>query len=374
MPFAWLSDQFELSRGHGGNVRPMEGMRGLAVFLVFLVHYSTLVNPWIPEASLTHLLGQAAHAVGNAGVDLFFVLSGYLIYGTLIRRDQPFGPYMGRRVRRIYPTFTVVFLLYVFLSWVFPAESKIPGTSSEALLYLAQNYLLLPGLVPIEPMITVAWSLSYEMFFYLLVPALVTGLRLRDRPVAWRTLFCIACALLTVVLCGAWGGPIRLIMFVSGMLLFEALAMRSIPVPNSAVGAAALIAGLAGMLLPVQGSWGVALQISILFVAFFIFCLAAFARPTAPLGRVLSWTPLRWLGNMSYSYYLLHGLALKAGFLVLSKTMPPDANASALIFWWLLVPMFALTVVASAPLFLVVERPLSLVQAPRASGVQVSLQ
>src|SRR3569623_2145985 len=49
----WIQGRFELSRGiEGTNVRPMEGMRGLAVFLVFLVHYITLIMPWLEKKSV----------------------------------------------------------------------------------------------------------------------------------------------------------------------------------------------------------------------------------------------------------------------------------------------------------------------------------
>ena len=75
----WLTQRFELSRGGGDhNVRPMEGLRGFAVFLVFLVHYATLISPWIAQPSALFNVATALHTIGNAGVDLFFVLSGYL--------------------------------------------------------------------------------------------------------------------------------------------------------------------------------------------------------------------------------------------------------------------------------------------------------
>jgi exopolysaccharide production protein ExoZ len=68
---------------------------------------------------------------------------------------------------------------------------------------------------------------------------------------------------------------------------------------------------------------------------------------------------VRWLGNMSYSYYLLHGLALKACFIVLAKALPVSHYGSWL-FWALLPLMFGLTLIPTALLFLAVERPLSL--------------
>src|SRR4051812_34313388 len=105
-----LSDKFEVSRGlKGQNVRPMEGLRGLAVSLVFLVHYVALVRPWIEGNESLIAVSAGLHSIGSTGVDLFFVLSGYLIYGSLIGRPQLFLQFIRRRAERLYPAFTAVF-------------------------------------------------------------------------------------------------------------------------------------------------------------------------------------------------------------------------------------------------------------------------
>jgi exopolysaccharide production protein ExoZ len=361
--------KFELSRGGGAhNVRPMEGLRGFAVSLVFLVHYVTLVKPWISTEELL-VLSSAIHAIGNTGVDLFFVLSGYLIYGSLISRPQDFFRFMSRRVVRIYPTFIVVFAVYLVLSFFFPAENKIPSPISKGIVYLMANVFLLPGLFPIEPMITVAWSLSYEMFYYLAIPLVIALFKMRQRSSAWRVWFFSALAASTVIYCAAFGGHVRLIMFISGVLLHEAHESGQIPSQSGFVGLIALVIGLASTLLPVQGSLGSAIKTSILSCTFFILCLASFRNSAEPLPHAFSWTPLRWLGNMSYSYYLLHGLALKAAFLLLPILLPTGMNHSELIFWGLLPVMFFLTLIPSAVLFLVVERPFSLAPKSTASGI-----
>src|SRR5438309_10986860 len=96
----WFSDKFEISRGlQGQNVRPMEGLRGLAVSLVFLVHYVGLVRPWLESHQVLNAVATAMHTIGNTGVDLFFVLSGYLIYGSLMSEPQPFGNFIRRRLQ-----------------------------------------------------------------------------------------------------------------------------------------------------------------------------------------------------------------------------------------------------------------------------------
>lgn len=355
----WLTLNFELSRGDVHNDKPMEGLRGFAVFLVFLVHFVTLVAPYMEEGSEFLGFAKSLHTIGNTGVDLFFVLSGYLIYGSLFSRRQKFLSFLSRRIERIYPAFLPVFVAYLILSFVYPAENKIPAPFSEGMIYLVQNFLLLPGIFPIEPMITVAWSLSYEMLYYLAIPIVIPLFRLRARNAAWRTIFFLSVTLATVLYCALNGGHVRLVMFISGILLYEAMGSSHAMSPPSSVGLLALFVGLLSTQLPVAGSGGIALKITILFIAFFILCLTCFRTPSSWLPRAFSWTPLRWLGNMSYSYYLLHGLALKAGFLFFSALLPPSSYG-AWLFWALLPPTFIMTLIPTAALFLLVERPFSL--------------
>ncbi len=356
----WLAERFELTRGGGAsNLRVMEGLRGFAVFLVFLVHYVTLSEAWTAGRPALGAVAGALRTLGNTGVDLFFVLSGYLIYGTLIAKPFVFASFMRRRFVRIYPAFIAVFVLYLGLSFAFPAESKIPRAPLAGLAYLAENFLLLPGLLPIEPMITVAWSLSYEMFFYWLIPLviLVFGLQ-RVAPVRRAAVFGV-CALALLAGCGFYGGHVRLAMFLSGILLFDLSHRPQIAAPRNGVAVAVLLAGAAVVLVPASAPAGPALKTAAQFLSYFVLCFACFRRPDEWLGRTFSWTPLRWLGNMSYSYYLLHGLALRALFLVLLR-LHPDAGQGALWFWALLPVLFGLTLLPTAALYLAVERPFSL--------------
>jgi exopolysaccharide production protein ExoZ len=355
-----LVQRFELSRGDGGhNVRPMEGLRGFAVLLVFLVHYVTLINQWLEPRTGIRLFTDALHTVGNTGVDLFFVLSGYLIYGSLISRPQPFIGYMTRRVQRIYPAFLVVFAIYVGLSFAFPEENKIPGSIPAGLLYLVENLLLLPGLFPIEPMITVAWSLSYEMFYYLAIPLAIVLFNLRARTPKWRIVFFALVGSATLSYCAAFGGHVRLIMFLCGVVLHEVLQYESVPATPAAIALVCLVAGLLATLIPIAGTAANAAKVSIVGAAFFALCHSCFRSPANGLARAFSWSPLRWLGNMSYSYYLIHGLTLKAAFMIL-KAAAPELDRGAVFFWALLPLMFAATLLPSAALFLTIERPMSI--------------
>ena len=356
----WLRARFELSRGGAGqNIRPMEGLRGFAVFLVFLVHYSNLIRPWLlPESSLLEF-AKALRLVGSSGVDLFFVLSGYVIYGSLISRAQPLGRFVLRRVRRIYPAFIVVLSGYVVLSLLAGRESKIPDGAGAGVVYIVSNVLLLPGLFPIEPLVAVAWSLSYEMFYYFTIPLVITVFGLRDRERGFRIGFFLALAAVITGYGAAYGGHLRLVMFIAGIVVWEAVKCSKLPGPGSGVGLLALAVGLVSVLLPFHGTGGYAFKVGLMFWSFGILCYVCFRNADSWLARVFSRTPLRWLGNMSYSYYLLHNLVLHVGFLGLG-TLAPAGRYEGWFFWAVLPVMFAVTLFPTGLLFLAVERPLSL--------------
>lgn len=360
---AWLRSRFDLARhGPGQHLPAMDGLRGVAVLLVFGVHFATQAEPWLAEGAPFTALLAALRRVGHAGVDLFFVLSGLLIYGALIAGRWHYAGFMRRRLQRLYPTFLAVFLLYLVLSLLMPGASKLPAAPADAALYLLANLLLLPGLFPIEPMISVAWSLSYELAFYLLMPLLVVALQLRRWSSGQRVLLFLALALLTALNIATVQGHVRFVMFLAGVLLFEALQRRP---PLATHAAPALLAVALALLIdgvrPV-GSVGFALRTVAMAAAFWLLCHVALTQPTAPLARALSWEPLRWLGAMSYSFYLIHSLSLNAVFLLLAHAWPTQPMPVA---WHLAVAAvsFGGSLLASAVLFLAVERPLSL--APR---------
>ena len=359
--WAWLAAHFELSRGdQGHNVRSMEGLRGFAVFLVFLVHYVTVTAPFISERSSVPPIAEALHKIGNAGVDLFFVLSGYLIYGSLITRRQSFGHFMRRRIERIYPTFLFVLAIYVALAYSIGVRGRIPTGVIGAGSYLVENVLLLPGIFPIEPLIVVAWSLSYEMFYYLTIPVVIALLGLRAWSATRRVTLFAALTAGFIVWCSLFGAQkVRLTMFVAGILLHEIMTGRLLRSPGGAVALGALGGGLLALLVPWGGPHGAVFRNGALFVSFYTVCFGCFARPDGLIARVFSWTPLRWLGNMSYSYYLVHGLALNAIF-VLLRASDLRGERGAVFFWLLMPVMLALTFVPAALLFLAIERPLSL--------------
>jgi exopolysaccharide production protein ExoZ len=370
--------------GESNRLLSMEGMRGLAVLLVFFVHFHALFGSYVDTQSWVYLASRFLGVVGHTGVDLFFVVSGYLIYGVLIRRPVGYLKFMRRRVQRIFPAFITVFLVYLGLSIVFSHENKIHGTFFEATTYILANFFLLPGIFRIVPIITVAWSLSYEFFFYLTIPLLVWILRMRTwRPIR-RVMFFLA-VWVTAVVYSLTVDPwhVRLLMFIVGILLFEAMQSSSVKQLLGRWGEMLSIAYFVGSLgviyafevhqglfafLPGYQTADVVLDLQmnqsvfrvlVLSTSCFLLGLYSFAYDGI-LKRILSWDLLRFWGNMSYSYYLIHGLTLKALALVLSRIVAQPSVHSAILFWPALLLGLLSTWISATILFGLIEKPISL--------------
>jgi peptidoglycan/LPS O-acetylase OafA/YrhL len=334
------------------------------VGLVFLQHFSVQILILFPPQGATRVIAEVFRNYGNLGVELFFVLSGYLIYGALIRRPS-FVRFMKRRIQRIYPAFLVALAIGLAIVIFIPeSNAKMPQGLGPAALYVLANLLLLPGLFPITPIFAVAWTLSYEMFFYFSIAVVATTLHLDRRRRGFRIGLIVLCAgLLTGLgLLGIPYVPIRMMPFLAGMLLAELGHVKGSPWLGIVALAAPVLAVLASNS---QQLFGVRLSGSELLwewvhtVAFFALCFSCFRPGNENVAAVLfSWTPLRWLGNMSYSYYLLHGFVVKGAMVAIASVIA--VRLGGVEFWLLLLPIFVLTLVLSAFLFLWIEKPYSL--------------
>ena len=181
-----LSETVRLERPEGlrGHLPALDGVRGLAILMVLLFHF-------VGQTTATNRLESAVNGVlsyGCLGVDLFFVLSGFLITGILYDSSASPGYFRGfymRRVLRIFPLYYGVLAVVFFVVPLFPGlrGSEIAGLREQqawAWLYGINVYLAIQGgwvLSYIEHF----WSLAVEEHFYMVWPLLVFWLARRPR-------------------------------------------------------------------------------------------------------------------------------------------------------------------------------------------------
>jgi len=157
-------------------VEALTGLRGVAAMFVFLFHYAYF-NPAVDLRESIPLVGtvfQFPFDFGFMGVDLFFVLSGFLLSLPFARHAQDKGPaidlkrYFRRRVLRVFPAYYVQLFLVLLAGTWFVVYKPLSGTTLAAHLVMFFNI----GSEPIRPMIGVWWTLPVEFSFYLLLPLL----------------------------------------------------------------------------------------------------------------------------------------------------------------------------------------------------------
>lgn len=333
----------------------MEGMRGLAALLVFFVHATYPLQVPVDGSPLRWFAVQLQD-FGNIGVDVFFVLSGFLIYGSLIEREQAFVPFIARRLERLYPTFAAVLVLTVLLDWGdFWSRRGVPAQ----VLWLIANATMLVGLLPFDPIVFVSWSISWELAFYLAIPLLISwrGLRTRSRSARIR-FFAIAFVVLVFV-----PGLQRVAMFAVGIILHEVMRLRSEQISARARSidrwalALLFVGGAAAFVLDSRGPVGTLPRTLVLAAVVPLVMVAGFTAE-GRVARIFSFRPLRWAGNMSYSYYLLHPWCIVALGKATGWRRFDDATTGG--YWLWVLAAFLATVIGSLALYLTVEHPLSL--------------
>jgi peptidoglycan/LPS O-acetylase OafA/YrhL len=353
-------------RGHDPG---LDGVRGLAVGLVFFVHIQRILGPMLPESAGLQFWLLAGSVTGQVGVYLFFVLSGFLIYGLVLARKPRYGRFLWRRLQRIYPTFLAVAGLYLAVCVLVPSMSKLPPGGAAKLDYIARALVLLPGLAPEPPLVTVAWTLRYEMAFYLLVGLLTfaPARALARRPVR------VGAALVLLALLLTTGMTAIATMFIFGILAREAhsaLAERKLPTTGLAWTAAiAAVPASFYMFLPelrdayptmpaVIREAGIAVRFLVLGPILATLVLMA-ARPESPIARFCGWAPVRAFGIISYSYYLSHGIGIHLTEKLLQPAFASGYHSLPFAIA-LFGATFVLTVLVALVFFLAIEFPASI--------------
>ncbi|MFD5654880.1 acyltransferase family protein [Streptomyces sp. NPDC127039] len=347
----------------------LTGLRFIAAFLVFAFHVTFLPSRYI-GGGLGDSLGDILAKAGFYGVCFFFVLSGFVL--TWSARTGDTAPRLWRRrLVKIYPNHLVTFVLAAVLM-TFAAE-RISGGQALANLFLVQTWL--PDMATTNSMNAVSWSLACEAFFYLAFPLLLRALKAIPARLLWPAVAVVAALMIAAPLVarstisgaklpGIADGtysfeqiwfvyffpPVRVLEFVLGMLL--ALIVRAGRWPRISLAPAVAIA-VAGYvvvsyvpyLFSVAGS--AALWLAPLVAAA---ALADTGGHRSPLrGRVL----VR-LGEISFAFYMVHGLVVTYGhkWLVQEASWSPAAGLA------LALAAFAVSLALAHALFSWVESPL----------------
>ncbi len=341
----------------------LDGLRALAVIGVFLYHAwpHSDGGPWVPG--------------GFLGVDLFFVLSGYLITSILLiewehHRRINLLRFWRRRARRLFPAVIVVVLAALLLSAIF-ARDHLAQTRSDTFssLFYFNNWhqIVANGSYFVRTgspsLLKHFWSLAVEEQFYIVWPLLlVPGLIFLGRrwlPVAVGVGIAASAIEMWVLYNGPDSDPSRvyygtdtraflLLMGIELALLWPYIERirRSLPLLEL-LGIAAL--GMTIWLFAtIQDYDPVVYQGGDLAASFcFAVLIAAVAHPRTLIGKAFGVAPLRWVGERSYGMYLWHW-----PIIVLT---PPSG-------WWtgakIILVQALLTVAAAALSYRFVEQPI----------------
>lgn len=299
------------AEAHRPGIWAVEAWRGVAALMVLWVHWGPALG-W-PMGPMRF---------GFTGVDLFFVLSGFVFAPTVLGARVPALPaFAVRRAARIYPAYLAALALYAALAW----------TAGRPLLYLPEH-LLMAHTQSREMTFyynPAFWSLPSEVAFYALVPVLAACLGTHART-RWALLFTLALGARLAMIALAddatqnWAYlslhhlPGLLIEFFFGVWVWQRQRAWTSGRAGGARPASWLMAGgaLAGWLLLAAlfdllnrraggYDWRSG-QLSLLAATCFAAMLLASLRMRAPAAGSVGWKLGRWGGRLSYSMYLLH--------------------------------------------------------------------
>jgi peptidoglycan/LPS O-acetylase OafA/YrhL len=295
----------------------LDGLRGIAILMVVTYHY---------------FAPAAIFSLGWTGVDLFFVLSGFLITGKLCSSLQASGYFRNfyrNRILRIVPLYYAVLgVFYVCLTWLVRAEHLknigFYGQHWMSFLLFTENWSFLIHGNPTDPYLQHFWSLAVEEQFYLVWPLVVLGFA--QRKSFLKVLFGLFClALILRGACDAWCGSriptgmyylnpfFKMDSFVAGGIVYVVIYRNLKILPRlfhvlwgTALAALALII-YAYRSCSMQGNPALDLTGFSLIAVLYACLLYRSLAPGAPLWvRFLSLKPLRFIGRVSYGLYIFH--------------------------------------------------------------------
>lgn len=279
----------------------LQALRAVAAWLVVCHHVMQVFFDFKADSPI----GQFFVHKGAIGVDIFFVISGFVIYLSTAGKDIQAGRFLLNRIMRIVPAYWLYSLLMAAI--ILYAQQLTPGQTFE-LRHLILSLLFIPAENPggygLYPTLNVGWTLNYEMFFYLVIALSLVGPQ-RLRPL----LIAVTLALVSTLLAHQeW-----LSGFYRNSIVYEFLFGVAIGIAyrRGWIGQGTwlpllILAASMALVLHLDASsrllnWGVPSAFIV------IACISLepwFARVK----------PLKMLGDCSYSVYLVHVIVLYTGW------------------------------------------------------------
>lgn len=332
----------------------LTGIRGIAAWGVVFYHIRHSLADLVP-APIIAALGK-----GYLAVDLFFILSGFVIWYNYAARIRNGGAaqarlFLWRRFARVWPLHAAVLCGFVALALLLAATGRstsgYPWTELPLHFALVQNWGFLPELAWNHP----AWSISTELAAYLLFPALVAAVHWERLP-TWALLGLAAGLAAALHSLFALSGESSLGARIEQFGLWRCLAGFGMGMVLSivwqrwqALSHLALPAALAGAALLLL-SWAGRLPETATVPAAFFCGLLALALGRGPVARLLGSRPMVYLGEISYSTYLAH-----FGLFIVFKLLFVDDTLQ--LGWIQLAGFTLLVLVASVMLYHGLEKP-----------------
>jgi peptidoglycan/LPS O-acetylase OafA/YrhL len=308
-----------------------ESLRGLMALWVLLGHVALTFE----ISAFDHLWWWRLLESNLEAVDVFIILSGFVIFHLLQAKPEPYSSYIFRRFWRLFPAYLVCLLISIAM---LPPSLRAlqslgtPSLHNAARIQIFSDSLdhfwpqllahltMLHGLVPTRLLpssdyafIGQAWSISVEWQFYLLAPFAFA--LTRDRK--WRGLTLMAVIACILIIAKRFFGA----GFIGAHVLYFAIGGASSFLWRTQSGWLERFAKHSNLLIPVitvlwvlvlRDQWQLAIWFCVLASCITIRKGGSNKIVARSISRLLTLPPLRWLGRISYSFYLIHMIALYA--------------------------------------------------------------
>jgi len=343
----------------------IEGLRGWAVLMIVFFHYiTTAIDP--SSNIYTNALFRLTHYF-NSGVDLFFVISGFLITRNLcssgITRDSV-KRYVFRRACRILPLYylglvacAVIFYWGLGLHTAWYYSKEIPWFSY--LIFLQNEWMAWNGTMG-SRLLSIYWSLGIEMQFYFMIPWILYLLRRNG-----RIIFCVGAIIMAIVF-RAFDGTLvgsythfycRMDALFAGSLIalvsMESYNMKLLARISSTLNMSALIL----LLLSVGVSLNLLLLSNYMIPSFFVLIYSIFLVlqivPNGAFFGFLNHALFRFLGRYSFGIYITHEIIRFVIFQLLASGIPQIAGIDDVLYTIL---SFVITILVSVMIYHLLEK------------------